>query len=374
MPRWGLSEVDFVEVDATKIQAEILGGYERASGRTLAIGDPVRLFLLSVADVIIQQRNNINIAAQQNLLSYANGEYLDALGSNLSVSRLPASKAVCTLKFTLSTGLNYAYSVPAGFEVTNGIVTFATDAELVIPSGALTGEIAAHCTQDGAAGNDYLTGQIATIVKPMTFLESAANVTPTAGGADAENDEDYAERLKLAPNAFSVAGPAKAYVFHAYSVSSAIIDVSVASPNPGEVKIYPLMEGGTLPSADVLDQIEAYLSSDEIRPLTDEVEALSPTAVNYEINVDYWLDKSKATTSDAVKNAIEKAVEEYRIWQQSKIGRDITPDELLTRVINAGAARVDFSTLSPSSWVELDAGKVAQCTSVNVNYKGYKDE
>ena len=101
IPRWSLPEIDFVETDSATIQAEIINKYEQVSGRSLATGDPVRLFLLAIADIIIQQREAINIAGQQNLLSYAQGEYLDALGQYLAVTRLPASSAVTTILFPM---------------------------------------------------------------------------------------------------------------------------------------------------------------------------------------------------------------------------------------------------------------------------------
>lgn len=372
LPRWGLPNVEFVETDTAAIQAEVITAYENIAGRTLAQGDPVRLFLLGIASILIQQRNLINIAAQQNLLSYAQGGYLDALGTYLSVDRLSASKAVTSLKFTLSQALVNDYAIPASFEVTNGVVSFATDKELIIPAGELTGEVSATCTTEGVRGNDYLPGQISTIVNAMTFLASAQNTTITSGGADQENDAEYAERIRLAPNSFSVAGPVKSYIYHAKSVSSAIIDVSVISPTPGLVNVYPLLEGGVLPSEDVLTQIEEHLSSDEIRPLTDEVKALSPKAYEYEIVVDYWISESDKSRAESIRNAVDRAVEEYKIWQHGRIGRDIAPGQLICNVISAGAARIDSDTMKPSAFVELAGDTVAQCTSVTVNYKGYK--
>lgn len=374
LPRWNLPAVEFVETDPETIKSEIITGYEQASGRTLAAGDPVRLFLLSVANVIIQQRNCINTSSQQNLLSYAQGENLNALGTYMDTERLTESAAVATFKATLSQALGNAFTIPAGFEITNGVVTFATDEELVIPVRDLTGEVSAHCTTTGAAGNDYLAGQISTIVSPIPYLASMSNTTITTGGADAEGDAEYAERIRLAPNSFSVAGSVKAYEYHAYSVSSAIIDVSVDSPNPGEVKVYPLLEGGTLPSSEVLKQIETYLSSDEIRPLTDFVEALSPVAVEYEINIDYWINENDRTKAETIQAAVTQAVEDFRLWQQSKIGRDISPERLISNVTSAGAARIDFATLSPLSFKELKKNEVAQCTNVVISYKGYKTE
>lgn len=374
IPRWGLAPVNFLETDAETIRSQIITGFEKASGDTLAAGDPRRLFLLSIADVIIQQRTAINLAAQQNLLSYAQGNYLDALGQLLAVERMAESKAVTTLEFTLSQALGSVYTIPAGTQVTNGVVTFETDEDLLIPIGETTGEVSASCTVAGPVGNDYLAGQINTIVTPMTFVSGAQNTTITTGGADAESDSDFADRIRLAPNSFSVAGPEKAYVYHAKSVSPAIIDVKVDSPTPGEVDVYVLLTDGTLPTEDTLEQIEEHLSDENIRPLTDYVVVKAPTASNYEIELHYWISQEDSSKAAQIQADVEAAVEQYRLWQQTKIGRDITPGKLLQLVFAAGASRVDDSKLKPAAWKKLEAMQVAQCTKVNVVYEGYKDE
>lgn len=374
IPRWGLAPVNFLETDAETIRSQIITGFEKASGDTLAAGDPRRLFLLSIADVIIQQRTAINLAAQQNLLSYAQGNYLDALGQLLAVERMAESKAVTTLEFTLSQALGSVYTIPAGTQVTNGVVTFETDEDLLIPIGETTGEVSASCTVAGPVGNDYLAGQINTIVTPMTFVSGAQNTTITTGGADAESDPDFADRIRLAPNSFSVAGPEKAYVYHAKSVSPAIIDVKVDSPTPGEVDVYVLLTDGTLPTEDTLEQIEEHLSDEDIRPLTDYVVVKAPTASNYEIELHYWISQDDSSKAAQIQADVEAAVEQYRLWQQTKIGRDITPGKLLQLVFAAGASRVDDSKMKPAAWKKLEAMQVAQCTKVSVVYEGYKDE
>lgn len=374
IPRWGLAPVNFLETDAETIRSQIITGFEKASGDTLAAGDPRRLFLLSIADVIIQQRTAINLAAQQNLLSYAQGGYLDALGQLLAVERMAESKAVTTIEFTLSQALGSVYTIPAGTQVTNGVVTFETDEDLLIPIGQTKGEVSASCTVAGPVGNDYLAGQISTIVTPMTFVSGAQNTTITTGGADAESDPDFADRIRLAPNSFSVAGPEKAYVYHAKSVSPAIIDVKVNSPTPGEVDVYVLLTDGTLPTEDTLEQIEEHLSDENIRPLTDYVVVKAPTASNYEIELHYWINQEDSSKAAQIQADVEAAVEQYRLWQQTKIGRDITPGKLLQLVFAAGASRVDNSKMKPAAWKKLEAMQVAQCTKVNVVYEGYKDE
>lgn len=376
IPRWNLPEVNFVDADPEAIQAAMFSAYTAITGRTLAPGDPIRLFILTIAEIIIQQRALINYAGQQNLLSYAQGEYLDALGLYLAVERLPASAAITTMRFDLSVALDENYVIPAGFEVTNGIVTFATDEELIIPAGSTWGAVGATCTVAGEAGNGYTAGQVSTIVEPMTFLASGENTSTTSGGSDVESDADFAERIRLAPNSFSVAGPKKAYIYHTLSVNPGIIDVSVTSPIPGDVEIFPLMEGGELPSSELLQEITDYLSGDDIRPLTDHVYASLPTTYDYTIRVDYWISRNDAARSASIQADVEAAVEKYRVWQQSKIGRDITPGQLIANVINAGAARIDSRTFSPASFVELSEQDVAHCPAANVtiNYNGVKDD
>ena len=374
LPRWNLPAVEFLTTDAESIKSQILSGYESLTGRSLAAGDPVRLFLLSIAEILILQRTAINTAAQQNLLSYATGNYLDALGTYLSVKRLAESRAKTSIRFTLSQVLANPFEIPAGFEVTNGVVAFATDEDVTIAAGELMAEVGATCTTSGTSGNDYLAGQIATIVTPMAFLKSAENLTITTGGSDAESDADFAERIRLAPNSFSVAGPVKSYVYHAKSASSAVIDVSVVSPTPGEVDVYPLLTGGVLPTEEVLKQIEDYLSADAVRPLTDYVRVLSPESVPYEIVVRYWISADDKTKSETIRKAVETAVENYRLWQQTKIGRDITPAKLIAAVINAGATRIDSASMQPAAFVELADNHVAQCTKVTVVYEGTKAE
>ena len=372
LPRFGMPDVNFIEHDPATIKQEMVADYEAYTGRTLAAGDPVRQMILWMADKFVQLSAAHNAGDQQTLLSYAQGKHLEAIGSLFQTARLPSAKAVTTIRFTLSEAVANAYTIPKGFLVTNGVVTFETDDELVIAPGKTEGNMTATCTIEGDVGNGYLEGQISTIVNPMTFLASATNISETSGGADAETDEDLADRIRLAPNAFSVAGPERAYIYHAYSVSSSIIDVSVTSPTPGVVHVMPLTEGGNLPSEELLEQIEERLTDDDVRPLTDEVHAIAPTPVEYEIVVDYWINEDDKNRSSAIQKAVLDAVEKYRVWQQTKIGRDILPAQLIHEVIGAGAYRIDATTMSPSDFVELASNQVAQCTGVTVNYKGYK--
>ena len=157
-------------------------------------------------------------------------------------------------------------------------------------------------------------------------------------------------------------------------MSSAIIDVCIDSPTPGQVDVYALLKGGELPSRETLEQIEARLRDGEIRPLTDYVRVLSPAAVNYEIQVDYWISKVDQYKAAEIKALVENAAVAYKSWQQAKIGRDITPEKLTQLIVAAGACRIDSATQKPAAFKALTRSQVAQCTKLTVNYKGLKDE
>lgn len=373
LPRFDLPDVTFLTVDTSAVEAGIVAGYEKAARRTLASGDPIRLFLATIASEICALRAEVNIAAQNNLISYAQGAYLDSLGAYFGVARLGATPAVGVFQFTLSAALQDYLLIPAGTEITNGTVTFATNSDAVVVPGDMTVSVSATCTEAGAAGNGYAAGQISTMVEPIAYVAEVANTETTADGADQESDESLAKRIQLAPNSFSVAGPRKAYVYHAYSVSPAVIDVSVDSPTPGLVNVYLLTTGGEMPSAALLGDALEYLSGDDVRPLTDEVHVYAPEAVSFAIVLDYWISAADQARTAEIQAAVEVAVEAYRQWQTLKIGRDIVPDKLVQLVVAAGAFRVDSSTISPS-YEAVDATQVAVCSGVTVTYKGLTDE
>lgn len=373
LPRFNLKEVNFLETDAEEIARGIIGNYEAIAERRLAEGDPIRLFLLSIASVIVQLRNNINTAGQNNLLSYARGEYLDALGALFGVTRLSASKAKTTLKFTLSEELAQGYTVQQGYMCTDGYYNWETDEDVIIAAGETEGSVTATATVAGTACNGIAVGDINVMVAPTAYLLSVENTDESSGGSDEESDEEFAKRIKLAPNSFSVAGPKKAYEYHTYAASVAVKDVSVDAPedSPGVVNVYPLLKDGEIPGEELCGEIEEYLSDETRRPLTDEVHVIAPTAYDYTISVSYYIAEEDRARGEEIKKSVEEAVEKYRIWQQSKVGRDILPAVLTQMVMNAGAVRIGSQT--PSAFVELDNYEVAQCEAddVSVSFAGY---
>ena len=366
-----LADIVFVDADADEVESYVIGRYEAITGRTLAKGDPVRLFLLTITALIVLLLNKINETGKQNLLRYATGDNLDHLGGLVGVERIPAKAAVTTMRVKLSAQLQTATIIPAGTRFTAGDnVFFALDAPLVIEAGTTIADGSATCLTKGELGNGYVVGQLKTLVDPVPYVDSVVNITTSEGGAEVQDDGSYREDIRLAPEHFSTAGPDGAYVYHAKRASSKISDVTVWSPEAGKVEVRPLLAGGELPGEEMLQQVKATLNDKTVRPLTDNISVLAPEQVSYSINLTYYIASDNKAQATAIQNAVNAAVDDYVLWQKSKLGRDINPSELIVRVMAAGAKRV--AVTAPAFTATTDM-QVAICSGKSVTLGGIED-
>lgn len=368
-----LSDIAFAEKDPDVITQEVLNLYTSITGRTLARSDPVRLFLDAIILLIIQQRSLIDYAAKQNLLAYSGGEYLEHIGAMLGVSRLEAQPAKCTLTFTAESTSDIDRVIPAGVRARTrgqGDGVFLTDADCVIPACELTGEVTATAQTAGASLNGLLPGEVYVLLDALPFRVSVRNSTATAGGSDIETDENLRERIQIAPESFSVAGPKNAYTYWAMTANSDIADVAVIGPpviEPGHVDLYPLMKNGELPGQEVLEQVMEVCNRDDIRPDTDYLSVKCPEVVAFTLNVKFWIDERKASSAVLLAAQVEAAARAWVLWQKSSLGRDINPSELIHRMVDAGAKRVEVE--SPEFRV-LEDWEVGIARNISVNYAG----
>jgi len=366
--------IEFVDTDTNTLVRSLIAAYEKITGTTLAPASPERLFISWVADIIVQQRVLINWAAKQNIPRYARGEYLDSLAELFKgVQRLPAKAATTTIRFRISQELESAQLIPAGTRVTtkDGSLTFETINDAYIPIGETSVDVIAKCQTKGIIGNGYVPGQISTIVDVFPYFESCENITTSDGGAEAEDDDSFYLRMRQSEDTYSTAGPIGAYVYYAKSVSSQIADVKVTSPNPGEVNVYILMNGGKLPGEEILDAVEKALSADTVRPLTDHVTVKAPETVSYDIDIKYYISSDNPVSADTIENAVTAAVEEYKAWQSAAMGRDINPSKLISLLMATGIKRVEVT--SPV-YTAVEDTEIAQVENINIVNGGYEDE
>ena len=335
-------DIHFVDTDTNTVVNALIQSYEAFTGRTLYPADPARLFILWVADIIIQERVNIDFSARQNVPRYAEGEYLDSLAELFKDAyRLEPEKAKTTLRFTLSIPLEVATIVPVGTRVTvDGEIIFQTTQALTIPAGDLFGDVEAECQTDGEIGNGFVPGQITQLIDIFPYFGSVENVSESDGGADEESDAAFYERMRESVETFSTAGPLGAYEYYAKSASALIVDVKATSPEPGEVDVRVLLSGGQLPGEEILKEVLDILNADKVRPLTDHVTVAAPETVPYDIDFTYWTQEGGAVSDDKVAENIAAAVRTFKEWQGAKRGGDVNPSYLISLLMQAGAKRV----------------------------------
>jgi phage-related baseplate assembly protein len=363
-------DIDFCVKDASQIESDVISNYERAYllgtqvSKTLGRGDPVRLLLLTLIYQLVVQRSIVDSTGKENLLKYSHGDDLENIGAMYGKRglRLKATYATTTLQFSVANALTTDCPIPAGtLAQTGSQLRFATSAAANIPAGSISVTVGAKALETGETYNGLVAGQINQLVSwKSPFLVSVTNTDTSGGGASVEADPHLRARIWMAPESFSTAGPKEAYMYWAASANPDIIDVSVWSDaaHAGQVYIYPLMTGGTLPDEAVLDQVYATCNADDIRPLTDQVFVQSPIVSDFVATVEFWIDKTKAQFEDDTRNAVMTAYENWVSWQSSKIGLDINPSKLDQMMVDAGAKR---TVITSPVFTVIDAQTLAVC-------------
>jgi phage-related baseplate assembly protein len=132
-----------------------------------------------------------------------------------------------------------------------------------------------------AAGADL--DNLAALVDVERYILTPGN--PAAGTAEVdEGDTALRQRVVLAPQGYSVAGPEGAYVFFAKSADPTIQDVSIDTPTAGTVLVTVLGNAATgVPSDAALAAVTAKLTATSVRPLTDNVVVQAVTPVDYDL-------------------------------------------------------------------------------------------
>lgn len=344
------------------------------TGEDIVLGkaDDRRIMLLAGAYFIYQGYMYMDDAGKMGLLKYSRGDYLENLGALKHIYRKPATPSTTTLRFEIIAPRTTTINIPRGTRVTAGDgVYFATTKYEEIKIGNTFVDIPAVCTTTGAGTNNYDIGDISTIVDLIAFVDRAKNITKPENGADIETDESLRQRIYIAPASYSTAGSVDSYEYFARQYSADITNVRITSPSPGVVEIRYLLRGGVIPEAESIKGLKEYLSGSDIRPLTDKVEVIAPAQVKYTLNLTYYINSSDQSRANTIQGKVTEAINEYIKWQRSEIGRDINPDVLKQKIIEAGAKRADI--ISPIFTV-VDSNSVASVETQTVTYGGLESD
>ena len=375
------AEYKFIPTDPEDIVIWLTDIYEEIMGVTVQPASPERNFIQWMAEAIVLERVLTNYTGNQNIPSRAVGENLDALAELFYTHERPQAKAAtCTMRFTISEPQAFAVLIPKGTRVTDARQTLVWETleDVYVDIGKGYADTKVQCQTKGKKGNGYVEGQIDSIIDPFAYFLSCENLTESDGGADAATDEEFYELLRLSMDAYSCAGARGGYVYWAKQVSTEIADVIAASPTPGVVKLYVLMDDGTPATEEMKERVLAACNADDVRPLTDFVSVDDPEDVEYSVRFTYYTQEDAAISAVELEKAVREKVEQYTAWQCAKLGRDINPSRLTAMLMETGIKRVAieepaFVSLKDGSGT--DAPQLARLTGPPVIINGgYEDE
>jgi phage-related baseplate assembly protein len=177
-----------------------------------------------------------------------------------------------------------------------------------------------------------------------------------------EEDSRFRLRVALSLEAATTAGPVGSYISHSLNADPRVKDVSVDSPNPGEVVVTILStEGMGESSQELLDIVKAALSDEFVRPLTDLVIVQTAQIITYEIEA--IIHVFDGPDSEVVKNTAIANTQKY-VSEQHRIERNVALSGIYAAMHIPGVKRVEL--IKPAIQVITGSESAAWNTSIDI--------
>jgi len=181
-----------------------------------------------------------------------------------------------------------------------------------------------------------------------------------------EKDDPFRDRIQLAFEGLTTAGPRNSYILHARNASGLVADASAESPSPACVTVTVLSsEGEGVAGPDLLVTVAAGLNDEDVRPLGDRVTVQSAQIIRYQINAILHMN-SAGPEADA---SLAEAKVRLGKWvnPRKRLGVEVARSAIDAQVHVAGVSRVELT-----GWVDLAPNKAqaAYCTGWSVVLAG----
>lgn len=364
---------EFVKIDPAAIEAALIARYEKKANKTLYPAQVERLFIDQVVYAKTLALMAIQQAGERLLVRYSGGPILDYLGELVDTPRLLAQPARCTQVFHLPEPARQPVVLSPGTRISSqdGRIAFRTEDVVTLAVGDSEARTIVVCETVGLSGNGWAIGQLSTLASEAPAGMTTHNESVPDGGIDDEQDPAYIERIILAPESFSTAGPEGAYVYHARAAHQSIIDVAVrgGEEDPdvpdGEVWLYPLTRTG-LPTPELLALVQSNASARKKRPLTDRVLAKLPPEVTFAIRGTLTLYEN--VDEPSVLALARKAATDYAAERCASLGQDIVPEQIIRAAQVSGVYRLQLT--EPVMRV-VQAHEWANCTGIELDVVGF---
>jgi phage-related baseplate assembly protein len=181
-----------------------------------------------------------------------------------------------------------------------------------------------------------------------------------------ELDDPFRERIQLAFEGLTTAGPRASYILHARNASGLVMDASAESPKPCFVTVTVLSsEGRGEASPALLATVEVGLNDEDVRPLGDRVTVQGAQIIDYRINAILHMNGAGPEGDASLAEAINRLAN--WINPRKRLGVEVARSAVDAQLHVAGVSRVELI-----GWVDLAPSKAqaAWCTGYEVKLAG----
>lgn len=202
------------------------------------------------------------------------------------------------------------------------------------------------------------------------FGTKRMQVEDETGAMVLEDDSRLRRRIQIAPEAFSVAGPEGAYVYHALSVAPWARDATAITTTPGRVRVTMLRAGDNpFPSLQERETVRLSLIENDVRPLTDMVNVTGPDVVQTSISAKLTL--YPGPDGNVVQGRAMQALSEW-VEANRMLGMNLRRSAIFSKLHVEGVHSVDL--VSPEADIVLGPTGVYQINSLDVQVAMFRDE
>ncbi|MCQ9469801.1 baseplate assembly protein [Pseudomonas alliivorans] len=202
---------------------------------------------------------------------------------------------------------------------------------------------------------DHLASNV-NLTRLVIQTEDLSVVPPVA--AVMEEDDALRERVQLAYEGLTTAGPRNSYILHARNASGLVADATAESPSPAEVVVTVLaLAGSGTASQDLLETVRRNLSDDDVRPLGDRLTVQSAEILPYRIDAVVQLVGSGPET-EATLNECRSRLQGW-INPRRRLGLEVARSGVDAQLHIEGVSRVELQgwsdvrpTKSQAAWCE----------------------
>ncbi|MBW2862556.1 baseplate J/gp47 family protein, partial [Escherichia coli] len=179
-------------------------------------------------------------------------------------------------------------------------------------------------------------------------------------------DDEYRHRIQLSWYARNTAGSTNAYNYFALSSDPDVLSAQAYGPpvtQPGYVDMYVLSRTGDgTPPQSLLNTVNAALSPDDTRPLTDFVTVKPASNLNY--RVEAVIVAGLGPDQNVLLNGAQSDLAIY-VDTQHKIGATAALSGIYDAIHRDGTERVIL--ISPTEDVIAGVGQAPYCTEIKLS-------